>query len=146
MNHPYAVPRGLAPDLARVQAYWKGLLRGAAEMPFWDDAKLSDLPDLAGRLFLIDVFERPDRFRFNSVGRELAGEAVLGKFLDEVDVAAPFEFLDSQCSSTVESAAPSYFRRKPKAGSPPAAGYARLVLPMWGEGRVSMLLGAVDFS
>ena len=32
-------------------------------MPFWDDANLSSLPDLSGRLMLVDVFDKPVRFR-----------------------------------------------------------------------------------
>lgn len=141
MKHPFAVPTHLSPDLARVQAYWRGLLRGAAEMPFWDDAKLTDLPDLAGRLFLIDVFDGPERFRFAEVGAEIVGD-VEGRFLDEAALGPPFEFLRGQCSVSVESAAPTWFRMEPAGGRD---AYARLLLPMWGDGRVSMILGAVDF-
>lgn len=138
-KHPYAVPARLSPDLARVQAYWEGLLRGAATMPFWDDVKPSDLPDLVGHLFLIDVMGPPERFRLAQVGEALASEGLAGKFLDEFDQHRPFEFLRSQCVATVECAAPTYFR-----DAAAALPYARLLLPLWGEGRISMLLGAVD--
>jgi hypothetical protein len=40
-------------------------------MAFWDDARLSDLPDLSDRLLLIDVFQRPERLRFGLVGKGL---------------------------------------------------------------------------
>jgi hypothetical protein len=41
-------------------------------MPFWDDVKLPALPDLIGRLLLIDVLANPERFRFSFVGEELS--------------------------------------------------------------------------
>jgi len=145
MKHPFALPARLPPDLARVEAYWRGLLRGAAQMPFFDDARLSDLPDLTGQLLLIDAFQRPERFRFAVVGKDLGGAELAGRFLDETDLAFPLEFLRAQCSVTVECAAPTCFRRDSEAGAGAAAGsYARLLLPMWGDGRISMLLGAVD--
>jgi hypothetical protein len=139
LKHPYALPTQLSPDLTRVRAYWEGLLRGAATMPFWDDVKPSDLPDLTGRLFLVDVFGPQERFRLDQVGEALAPEGLAGKFLDETELHRPFEFLNSQCAATVECAAPTYFRN-----SGVALPYARLLLPLWGEGRISMLLGAVD--
>jgi hypothetical protein len=137
MKHPYALPAHLSPDLARVRDYWEGLLRGSARMPFWDDAKLSDLPDLAGRLFLVDVFDQPERFRLNAVPDSLGGEALNGKFIEHVDLDWPFEFLRSQASATVEAAAPTWHRNEG------GRAYARLLLPMWGEGRIGMLMGAL---
>jgi hypothetical protein len=145
ISTPYAVPAKLSRDLTRVHAYWSGLLRGQASMPFWNDARLSDLPDLARRLVLIDVFELPERFRFNTVGKALTSEPLAGRFLDELRLNSPFEFLASQCIATVESAACTWFEQERSAGSPLARGYARLLLPMWGEGRIGILLGAYDF-
>lgn len=139
LKRPFPPPARLAPDLARVQAYWQGLLRGAAEMPFWDDVRLTDLPDISDRLFLLDVFARPERFRFASLGKALIGPELAGCFLDEVELAPPFAFLRSQATATMEAARPTFFREN----GPRAA--ARLVLPLWGEGRISMLLGAVEF-
>jgi hypothetical protein len=146
MSTPYAVPAKLSPDLTRVQSYWSGLLRGQANMPFWNDVRLSDLPDLANRLVLIDVFELPERFRFSTIGKMLTTEPLAGRFLDELRLNSPFEFLASQCIATVESAACTWFEQDRSAGSPLARGYARLLLPMWGEGRIGMLLGAYDFA
>lgn len=143
MKPPFAVPARLSPDLARVLAYWRGLLRGGADMPFWDDARLTDLPDLADRLFLVDAFDRPERFRYDMVGAGLGAE-LAGRFLDETTPARPFDFLRSQCSATVEGAAPTWFQAEGEGKD--AKGYARLILPMWGDGRISMLLGAVDLA
>lgn len=142
MKPPFAVPADLSPDLTRVQAYWTGLLRGAATMPFWDDCRLTDLPDLTGRLFLVNVFSDPERFRFDRVGRDIGGSELEGLFLDETRLTWPFEYLRAQSSTAVEASAPTYFGWKGEAG--PA--YSRLVLPMWGDGRVSMLLGVIERS
>ena len=139
IKHPYGLHARLSPDLTRVLAYWRGLLRGSATMPFWDDAKLSDLPDLAGQLFLVDVFQQPERFRFGAVGAALEADGMSGLFLDETKLERPFEFLRSQCAAAVETAEPTFFHAE-GAERP----YSRLVLPMWGDGRISMLLGAVD--
>jgi hypothetical protein len=139
MKHPFALPTRLSPDLTRVHAYWRGLLRGSAQVPFWDDARPTDLPDLADRLFLVDVFQRPERFRFGMVGKGVGGESLSGLFLDEAALPRPFAYLRSQCAAAVEAAEPTLMVQDDREG------FARLVLPMWGDGRISMLLGAVDF-
>jgi hypothetical protein len=139
---PYSLPQHLEPDLARVFAYWQGLKRGEANMPFWDDMNISALPDLLDRLMLIDVFNKPVRFRFAIVGDEIKaqhGGELVGKFLDELEARDPVRYLNSQSSATVESRDPTYYRSL-EAGRP---GYSRLLLPMWGDGHIGMLLGAV---
>jgi hypothetical protein len=137
---PFPLPNKLERMLARVLAYWEGLERADNNMPFWDDVKLSALPDLADSLLLIDAFVLPERFRFRTVGKGLAqryGDAVGGKFLDELELRAPFGYLRAQCSATVEARAPTYHAD--------TTGYSRILLPMWGDGHISMLLGAVDW-
>ena len=143
---PYAMPPTLAADLNRVKAYWLGLLRGSAEMPFSDDLSLEALPDLAPNLALIEVFILPERCRFSYVGADLAGgqpKPLCNKFLDEVDLQSPFEFLRSQSSAAIESGAPNFHSQPASAdGNHPA--YKRLVLPLWGDGHCSLLLVAVS--
>lgn len=137
---PFPFPNKLERNLARVLSYWEGLKRAENNMPFWDDVKLSALPDLADSLLLIDVFVLPERFRFNTVGKGLAqryGDAVTGKFLDELALREPFDYLRAQCSATIESRAPTY--------RADTVGYSRILLPMWGDGHIGMLLGAVDW-
>lgn len=143
MKHPYALPARLSPALARVRDYWSGLLRGGADMPFWDDAKLTDLPELSGRLFLVDVFDQPERFRLNSAPDAFNGAALNGKFIEHADLDWPFDFLRSQASATVEARAPTWFHDEGE-GAGHKGAYSRLLLPMWGEGRIGMLLGAID--
>jgi hypothetical protein len=142
---PYALPHTMERDLAQVREFWDGLKRHEAEMPFWDDVKVSALPDLAGRLMMIEATDKPVRFRIalGLAGADIKqhyGHDLSGKFLDEIDAAAPLQFLVSQCSATVESRAPTYYRNDG------AKGYSRLVLPLWGDGRIGMLLVAYAFA
>jgi len=143
---PYALPQTLAADLVRVKDYWSGLLRGSARMPFADDLSLEALPDLAPRLALIEVFTLPERFRFSYIGEDIAAsqsKPLADKFLDEIDLPFPFEFLRSQASAAVESGTPTCHSQPANAvGTQPA--YNRLVLPLWGDGHTSLLLVAVD--
>lgn len=143
LTNPFPLPTELSPDLSRVMAYWKGLIRGQNQMPFWDDVNLANLPDLTDRVLLIDVFDRPDRFRFSHIGEALknGAAAMTGKFTDDLDGGGAFGFLDAQCSATVEASTPTFYRHD--GGGVPA--FSRLLLPMWGEGRIGMLLGAVDY-
>ena len=144
---PYALPKKLAPNLARVLAYWEGLRRGENNMPFWDDVNLLSLPELSPRMLLIDAFEKPERFRFNYVGAQIGklyGGALAGAFADEIEQKRPLEYFSSQASATVERASPTCYVHA--SGEPrTAAPYSRLLLPMWGDGHASMLLGVVDW-
>jgi hypothetical protein len=138
-SNPFPLPDQLAPGLARVRAYWQGLRRADNDMPFWDDVKVSALGDQADNVLLIDAFEKPERFRFNALGKGLAqryGEPLDGKFLDESALHDPFDYLRAQASATVEARMPTYCE---------AGGVSRLLLPMWGDGHIAMLLGAVDW-
>jgi hypothetical protein len=140
--HGYALPDELEPDLGRIHAYWNGLKRGANNVPFGDDVKFSLRSRLGRESMLIDVFESPLRFRFDLTGEDLTawyGEAIGNRFLDEIDLHAPFDELALQCKSTVEISSATYYRHA-AAGK---GGYARLLLPLWGNGRIEMLLGGV---
>jgi len=146
--HKFSLPGDLGPDLTRIQAYWNGLKRGSNDIPFWDDVKFSLRSRLGRESMLIDVFESPIRFRFDLIGEDLTdwyGETIGNRFLDEVELRAPFDDLIQQSKTSVERRAPTYYRQagagKGDAGHP--GGYARLLLPLWGNGRIEMLLGAV---
>ena len=146
--HKFSLPDELGPDLTRIQAYWNGLKRGANDIPFWDDVKFSLRSRLGRGSMLIDVFENPLRFRFDLIGADLTdwyGRAIGNTFLDEIELHAPFDELALQCKATVERGTPTYYRQA-EAGKGDAkrlGGYARLLLPLWGNGRIEMLLGAV---
>jgi hypothetical protein len=137
---PFALPRTIEPALAKLCASWAGLTRGGAEIPFADDLKLSSLAALSGRLILIEAFEKPARFRFNMAGavvERICRQSLAGRFIDEIEARAPLSFLNAQCSATVETGRPTYFRQSA------SRAYARLLLPLWGDGHISLLLGAV---
>jgi hypothetical protein len=134
----------LEPDLERVRAYWKGLTRGENNIPFWDDVRPSTEAPFADHLMIIEAFEPPLRFRFDLVGEDVArryGAAISGKFSDEVPPRPPIDELTGQCRATVEQRAPTYFRHAAGGTS-----YSRLILPLWGNGRIEMLICAACFS
>ena len=151
-KRPYSPPRTLEPSLTRVLAYWEKLKRSEAEMPFWDDVNVSALPKLLGKLTTIEASDRPVRFRFGlgaggeEFKRKYAGD-LNGRFLDEMEVRYPLQFLLSQCSATVESGKPTYYRHggPSRSGSPTKLEYSRLALPLWGQGRIGMLLVAFSW-
>lgn len=145
---PFKLPGKIEKDLRLVRKYWEGLRRAGNEMPFWDDLKISAVPELAGTILLIDAFERPERFRFSMIGRALTeryGKDLATQFTNEVEPRSPFDYITSQCSATAESRAPTYYRHAKSAdrGGVEPQSYARLLLPLWGEGSVRMLFGAV---
>jgi hypothetical protein len=139
---PFAVPSDLDKGLFRVRDHWLRLRRGQADIPFADDVKLSALQDADVELMIIDVFEHPTRFRVAIAGPRIAGrygQLVEGLFADEIVPEAPLDYLLSQCSATVEGRTPTYYRN-------PQSSYARLMLPLWGDGHVSSILVAAQFN
>lgn len=145
---PYSIPKSIEADLARLRAYWESLKRGQNDIPFADDVKVSALPDLSDRLMLVDVFEKPERYRFSIVGQQIVdryGSNIAGQFADEIDPHNPLDYFRSQCSATLESRLPTYFRpaSTDPSGSRVAGAYARILLPMWGDGHIVTLLGAM---
>jgi hypothetical protein len=144
----FSLPSDLEPDLARIQGYWSGLKRGSNDIPFWDDVKFSLRSRLGRESMLIDVFEGSSRFRFDLMGADLTdwyGETIGNRFLDEVELRSPFDELALQCKATVEGSVPTYYGQAGavKGDVRHSGSYARLLLPLWGNGRIEMLLGAV---
>ncbi|HTX51118.1 MAG TPA: PAS domain-containing protein [Caulobacteraceae bacterium] len=139
---PFAIDEALGPRLDALFTYWSGLKRGEASIPFADDIDMAMVEDLCGDVFVLGVFEKPERFRLDLARTPRAPEiqnTVLGRFIDEVDLPGPLQYLRAQADAAVEGAAPAYYRRD---GEP---AYARLLLPAWGEGQVRLLLGAIEW-
>jgi hypothetical protein len=143
----FLVPDTLEPDLNRVRAYWDGLKRGGNDIPFWDDVKFSLRARLAREAVLMEVFENPQRFRFDIVGEDVVrryGKIITGMFSDEIDARVPLDEFTTQCRATVEGRVPTYYRKAPSGKPEQNGGYSRLILPLWGNGRIEMLLAAID--
>ena len=85
---PFAIRGPIGRHLDAVLTYWQELRRGAAEAPFADDVSLPRLKELCGKVFLLDAFAMPERFRFSVIEAGLKKadqERMLGRFIDEVD-------------------------------------------------------------
>ena len=139
----FAVPAFVSADFAAIRGYWNSLKRGGATIPFTDDLKLSALGRLADLAALIQVFERPQRFRFISSGRKLVrwhGSELDDRFADELTPRAPLDCLVSQASATVEIGAATFYRHVTDS----TPDYQRLMLPMWGEGHSNAILCAFE--
>jgi len=108
-------------------------------MPFSDDLRLPQLSELPGKLFVLAVFAPPERFRIEFLNAAISFPSVTGKFLDELPPSTEFAFLRAQASATLEAAAPTLLRLSDSSGD----SFSRLLLPLWGNGQVNMLLGAL---
>ncbi len=145
LAQPFPLSRTMPPRLVRVHRFWQGLIRAENAMPFTDDIDLVPLKALSANLMLVDVSPTPQRFRVNRLGAKIVarlGRDFTGRFVDELGPHEPFNYFIAQASSTVEAGAPTFYcssaARKKSRG-----GYARIMLPAWGDGRVALLLGAV---
>ena len=139
--HLYSSPRNLPPRLDRARALWRSLIREPAPLPFRDDLTQTDMVDIGDDAFTLEVFDKPERFRFALVGQGLEAGGVPeleGTFLGEGPLPSPFDFLLSQASATVEAGQPTLYR------NPGPKRYDRLLLPMWGADRTGLLLGVFD--
>jgi hypothetical protein len=137
-NFPYKYPEVLPRVFQDILSYWKDLRRGQAEIPFTDDIRMTELSEHENDLIILDVFAKPQRYRFSIVGQNVTGvyrHDVAGIFLDELEPGPPFRLIHSQASAAVEMRTPTYYVGE---------GYARLLLPAWGDGHVSALLGKIS--
>lgn len=136
-NYPFELPESLPSAFSEVLFYWRELRRGQAMIPYSDDIRLSALPGRENDLVLLDALANPRRFRFGIVGTNITkayGKNIAGLFLDELEPSQPIELIHSQASAATELRAPTYFAGKE---------HARLLLPTWGDGHVSALLGII---
>jgi hypothetical protein len=139
-QNPFPVPGRLASKPQAVVSLWQGLKRAENGMPFSDDLGQSALSNLSGKSFLLGVFAAPERFRFEFLDAGLQGAAATGKFIDEIPQEANFSYLGAQASATVEAREPTWLGLDVTSGR----SLSRLLLPMWGNGQINMLLGAID--
>jgi hypothetical protein len=140
--NPFPLPDHPDANLQPVISLWQRLKRAENEMPFSDDLDLSALSNLAAGTFTLSVFAAPERFRFEYLDKALQGTASAGRFIDELPLDAALGYLRAQSSATVEAAEPTFFRIHEKSGR----NVSRVLLPLWGNGQISLLLGAVSSS
>jgi len=138
--NPFPIPNKLDPDLRPAFSLWQHLRRAENNMPFSDDLKFSDLSDLSAKSFALSVFTSPERFRFEFLHKGLQGVTTAGQFIDEMPRDANFGYLRAQSSATLEAAEPTFL----SLGEDSRRNFCRLLLPMWGNGQINMLLGAIN--
>jgi len=139
-RNPFPLPDRLDARLQPVVSVWEGLKRGENGVPFADDLGVDRLSKLPGNPFLLSVSDSPERYRFEFLGDSLRGTAVIGSFLDEISPNVNFSYLRAQSSATVEAIAPTFLRLTQLSGY----SFSRVLLPLWGNGQVNLLLGAID--
>jgi hypothetical protein len=138
-RNPLPLPHRLDERLQAVQTLWQGLRRAENSMPFADDLAQSALAGLMGKTFLLKAFTAPARFRFEFVSAGLPGVGI-GQFVDEIAPQAALSYLQAQASATVEAGEPTFLRLTETSGRD----LSRLLLPLWENGQVALLLGAVE--
>lgn len=68
MQAPTPFPlSNLDPELEALRAYWVSLIRGDNKIPFEDTFSPNALANLTRRLLILDVFDKPNRFRYNGL-------------------------------------------------------------------------------
>jgi hypothetical protein len=142
---PFAIDGPLPTSLAGLFDYWRSLLRGEATMPFADDLDMTKAKGLVSDLFVVGVFEKPERFRLELAHAPNAPrlqDLLLGRFIDEIALESPLDYLRAQADAAVEGLGPTYYEHAARGDG---RDYARLLLPFWGEGQVKLLLGAIEW-
>jgi hypothetical protein len=141
-SHPYPILESLPAPLTQLLDYWNQLKRGNADIPFADDVALGTIARVGDYAFLVDVFANPLRFRFGVIGakaKEAYANDLSGRFVGEIERQTPLDFFLSQCAATVEARAPTHYAGFDASGRP----YHRLLLPLWADGHIAALLGAI---
>jgi hypothetical protein len=140
----FALPAFMSAEFAAIRGYWNSLKRGTATMPFTDDFRSGTLGRLSEMIALLEVFEKPLRFRFNLAGRNTVrwyGGELDDRFADELIVRPPLDDFLSQCTATIESGGPTFYRCTPEGSN---GKYQRLMFPLWGEGHSNAILAAFE--
>ena len=139
-RNPFPLPDRVDAKLQPIVALWESLKRGESGMPFGDDLGVSALSGLPGNPFLLGVLPANQRCRFEFLSDGLRRGVTTGTFIDEMSPNANFGYLRAQSSATIEAAEPTLLRLTRLSGDD----CSRVLLPLWGNGQVSMLLGAID--
>ncbi len=135
------------PKLKHLYAYWDER-RGGREFPARRDIDPIDFRFVLGNVMLLDVIERPLRFRFRLHGSELARHAgydMTSKMIDELPNAANRRLLIDRCVALVETRQPIAIINERLLGKR-IFGYEALWLPLSEDGvAITMLMGALIY-
>ena len=131
----YSIPACFEAELVSIYESWRAIRRGDNDVPFSDDVNLPSRGSGADDAVLIDVFENPLRFR-------LACWAVDDGSLQSGEENSSTNSNPRDFSITSKRSAPQQSVR----GRLPIFDRARrrpiIALPLWGNGRIEMLLVA----
>jgi hypothetical protein len=139
------VPTGLT---VKLEEYWRSVLNGRT-MPARSDIDPAGMRRLLPHVFLIDVVDRPPRFRWRLVGTRIGDmehAEYTGKWLEETlrHPQDPFLYFCRMSVNERRPACHAALRSDPDGGSRPLI---RTLLPLSEDGQaVTMLLGGIDYA
>jgi hypothetical protein len=139
-RNPFPLPGRLDAKLQPIVTFWENLRRGENGMPFGDDLGVRALSKLPGNPFLLSVSPAPERYCFEFLCDSLRRGMGAGGFLDQMPGNVNFSYLRAQSSATVEAAEPTLLHLTQLSGYR----FSRILLPLWGNGQITMLLGNID--
>ncbi|WP_162914860.1 PAS domain-containing protein [Desertibaculum subflavum] len=135
------------PYLRRLFAYWQDKRRGQ-DFPSRRDLDPREFAFALGHVLLIDVLERPQRFRFRLHGSVLSFRArydMTGRMVDELPDEENRAVLLQRCRDLVRTRRPC-FARSQRTVDGTAYGYEVVWLPLSSDGeQIDMLLGGLAY-
>ncbi len=120
------------PDLRLLHSYWLSK-RGSRRMPRRAEIDPVDIPTLLPLVFLVDVRQRPLRFRFRLIGTAICarwGGDATWKYLDQLDLDGEREVVLRQYAAVVETGKPRFDVEVITTDDGRDVRYERLLLPL----------------
>ena len=132
--------------LFEVYRYWNAR-RGDRWRPTRDDIRPSELKKQLPYIFLVDVLNRPRRFRMRLAGHsffQTAGYSINGRFIEEIFPPEMCEATRAHWNACAETSMPSLGRGRVMIPGKEFLIWEGIILPLGPEtGPADMLLGAV---
>ena len=134
--------------LLRLLEYW--IEKKADRIaPARRDIQPTEMRDFLPNVFLVDVEERPMRFRFRLVGTEIVelfGIDVTGRYVDELDFSDRAPAVHAYYAAVVTTREPNCHAVQFTRGNGRHLSYERVILPLSSNNvAVDMLLGGICF-
>ncbi|MGH6948368.1 MAG: PAS domain-containing protein [Kiloniellales bacterium] len=134
------------PVTRALYAYWAGKRR-AGGLPCRRDIDPTEIPRLLSNVMLLDVEEKPLRFRFRLVGNNVVswfGCNATGLYTDSAEYRRGGPDPSGDYREVVEAREPRVYRKRLDYLLPEFRDFERLVLPLADGGRIDRLICAVD--